>query len=120
MKKEQTLEQLLRIGIIRALGKVWMYWPPRHEVKTRCKVPGKTGWWKCEDKECNRETEKLEIDHIIPTIKPDVGFVDWNSYIESKFVTSDKLQGLCHESHQKKNKKENKIRREQRKKNENL
>lgn len=108
MKKPRSLKQILMAG----LGKSWMMWGPRNEVKRRCKIPGKAGWYKCEDKECNRETEKIEIDHINPVVKPEDGFTGWDNYIASKFVEADKLQGLCHESHQKKTKEENAKRRE--------
>lgn len=94
------------------LGKAWMAWPPRNEVKRRCKVPNKSGWYKCEDRTCNRETEKIEIDHIEPIIKPEEGFIGWDMYIKSKFVQADKLQGLCRESHKIKTQEENKKRRE--------
>lgn len=103
MKKQRTLKSRL----ISAIAKVWMWWEPRQEVKNRCKI--RTGWWKCET--CKRETERLEIDHIEPVILPKDGFIDWNTYIASKFVTSDKLRGICRECHQQKTKEENKVRR---------
>jgi hypothetical protein len=87
-----------------------MWWEPRQEAKKRCKVPEKTGWYKCE--ECHEEREKIEIDHIEPVVLPEVGFTTWDDYIASKFVTSDKLRGLCRECHKQKSKEENKIRRE--------
>lgn len=95
------------------LGQAWMVWGPRNDVKRRCKVEGRSGWYKCE--KCNQLREKLEIDHIRPVIKPEDGFTDWNTYITSKFVSSDLLQGLCHDCHQEKSKAENRIRREKRK-----
>ncbi len=110
VKKPRSLKQM----IMSALGKVWMVWHGRNEVKRRCKVPNKTRWWACEI--CKRETERIEVDHIQPIVKPEDGFVDWNRYIEAKFVEADKLQGLCHECHQTKSKEENKIRRESKKK----
>jgi hypothetical protein len=113
VKKQRTLKQILMAG----LGKSWMMWPPRAEVKRRCKIEGKSGWYRCEDQKCKRETEKLEIDHILPVVKPEDGFVGYDVYIASKFVQADKLQGLCHESHQQKTQEENKARREAKKKN---
>ncbi len=96
--------------LLSAIGRVWMFWPGRLETKRRCKVPEKTGWYKCE--ECHEEREKIEIDHIEPVVLPEVGFTTWDDYIASKFVTSDKLRGLCRECHKQKSKQENKIRRE--------
>ena len=110
----EELQVRLNKIILSGLGKAWMFWPPRAEVKRRCAIPGKPGWWRCEDKECNRETEKIEIDHIKPVVQPEIGFINWDVYILSRFVTADKLQGLCHESHRKKTKEENARRREMR------
>lgn len=110
---DDELQKRLDKILLSALGKAWMYWPPRAEVKRRCAIPGKPGWWRCEDEECQRETEKLEVDHIIPCVKPEVGRVDWDTYIRARFVKADKLQGLCRESHRKKTQAENAVRREQ-------
>lgn len=92
------------------LGKAWMAWPPRNEVKRRCKIQGRTGWYRCE--ECKEEREKIEIDHFYPVVPVVEGFTTWDTYIASKFVEADKLRGLCHECHQIKTKEENKTRRE--------
>ncbi len=106
MKKPRSLKSML----LSAIGRVWMFWPGRLEAKRRTKVPNKTGWYKCEN--CKQEREKIQIDHIIPVVLPEIGFVDWNTYIASKFVEADKLQGLCHECHKQKSQSENKKRRE--------
>lgn len=107
MKKKPPLSSLTPEGyrarlkkiLLAALGKAWMFWPPRAEVKRRCAVPGKPGWFRCEDQECRRETEKLEVDHIVPCVKLE-GDTTWDEYIERRFVIdANKLQGLCHESH---------------------
>ncbi len=110
-KKPRSLNSYIFAG----LGKVWMWWPARNEVKKRCKVPGKTGWFKCEF--CGQEREKIDVDHIQPVV-PVSGFTTWDAYIASRFVTADKLQGICKDCHQRKTKTENatrKIHRELRK-----
>lgn len=108
----EEYEKRLNKILLAALGKAWMYWPPRAEVKRRCAVLGKPGWSYCEDPTCRRETEKLEIDHIEPCVKLE-GHTTWDEYIRRRFVfDAKKLQGLCHESHLKKSKEENARRRE--------
>ena len=108
----EEYEIRLRKILLSALGKAWMFWPPRAEVKRRCAIPGKPGWFRCEDLECGRETEKLEVDHIVPCVKLE-GNTTWDEYISRRFVMDAKqLQGLCHESHLKKSKEENAKRRE--------
>ncbi len=105
MKKPRSL----KTNLLSASGKVWMYWPPRQEVKKRCAIKDKKGWWNCEI--CKRATERLEVDHIHPIVKPEDGFRGWDIYYEAKFVQADKLQGLCRECHHEKSKTENKVRR---------
>lgn len=106
MKKARSLKQILMAG----LGRSWMMWGPRNEVKRRCKIEGKTGWYRCE--ECKEPHEKIEIDHVLPVVPVVEGFTTWDQYINSKFVQSDKLRGLCRECHKSKTKEENKKRRE--------
>ena len=111
---EEYKKRLNKI-LLSSLGKAWLFWPPRAEVRRRCAVPGKPGWWRCEDPTCGRETEKLEIDHIDPVV-PFEGRASWDEYIERRFVFDAKqLQGLCHESHLRKSKEENAKRREMKK-----
>ena len=106
MKKPRSLRSIILSG----LGKAWMYWPPRMEVKKRAKHPGKKGWYICEI--CKGEREKIEIDHKIPCVKPSDGFVSWDVYIKARFVESpEELQALCHECHKEKSKAENQERR---------
>ncbi len=97
------------------LGQAWMVWGPRNDVKRRCKISGKVGWWECEL--CKRQTERIEIDHVKPVVSTTDGFVDWNTYIASKFVGAEFLQGICRDCHKAKSKEENKIRREVKRKN---
>lgn len=110
-KKARPLRSLILSG----LGKAWMYWPPRLAAKKRAKHPTKKGWWVCEI--CKEEREKIEIDHVIPCIRPADGFTTWDDYICSRFVESpEKLQAICHECHKEKSKRENAQRRERAKK----
>lgn len=109
MKKEKKVRSLKSI-ILAGLGKAWMFWPARLEAKKRSKHPTKSGWYICEI--CKGEREKIQIDHIIPCIRPADGFTSWDDYIKSRFVeTADKLQAICVDCHKEKSKRENKERR---------
>lgn len=111
-KKPRSLRQ----QILGGLGKAWMYYSPRLEAKKRAKHPTKKGWYICEL--CKGEREKIEIDHVVPCIRPADGFTTWDDYISSRFVESaSQLQSLCHECHQTKSKEENRLRREMKKSN---
>jgi hypothetical protein len=106
-------EARLKKILLAALGKAWMHWPPRAEVKRRCAIKERSGWFRCEI--CQQEREKIEVDHISPCIKPSEGFTTWDAYINSRFVLdAKKLQGLCHECHKAKSKSENVERRKKR------
>lgn len=106
MKKPRSLRSIILSG----LGKAWMYWPPRLEAKARAKHPTKKGWWICET--CKRETERIDIDHINPCIKPSDGFNSWDEYISRRFVESATLlAAICRDCHKIKTKEENQVRR---------
>jgi hypothetical protein len=107
---EEEKQKRLRKILLSSLGKAWMYWPPRLEAKNRAKHPTKKGWWICE--KCKAERERIQIDHIVPCIKPSEGFTSLDEYVNSRFVgTADVLQALCHECHKSKSQEENKVRR---------
>jgi 5-methylcytosine-specific restriction endonuclease McrA len=110
----EEYEKRLKKIILAGLGKAWMFWPPRSVVKRRCQDPARAGWFICEL--CGVSREKIDIDHIIPCIRPSDGFVSWDDYIKSRFVFDAKqLQGICKDCHKKKTKTENQIRRSARK-----
>ena len=106
---KQEYELRLHKMLLAALGKCWMYWPPRAEVKRRCKDPNRPGWSICE--QCHESREVLKVDHINPCVDPVKGNTSWGEYIERRFVFgTDGLQGLCTDCHGAKSKEENKIR----------
>lgn len=108
----EEYEARLKKILLSKLGQAWMFWPPRAEVKRRCAVPNEPGWYYCEQNP-KHKVEKLEVDHIIPCVRPSDGFVSWDDYIRSRFVlTAKKLQGLCTACHREKSNEENKQRRE--------
>ena len=46
-----------------------------------------------------RRTKNVHVDHILPIVDPDVGFVSYDELIERMFVEKDNLQVLCSECH---------------------
>ena len=109
------------IGKIRRnLEKIWVHCPERTKAKKRAKID--TALYKCEIKSCNKAVydgvsdknyqktvEKwpkhdiirgvIEIDHIDPVIDPKNGFVDWNTYMERRWVPAECYQAICRECH---------------------
>lgn len=83
--------------------------PFRKEVKDLARVS--RGRYRCAVCSKLYSNGEYAIDHILPVIDPNVGFVDWNTFVSRLFVGADGLQLLCHDCHDKKTKKENKKRR---------
>lgn len=46
-----------------------------------------------------RRVKNVHVDHILPIIDPDVGFVSYDMMIERMFCEADNLQILCSECH---------------------
>lgn len=81
-----------------AVRQVWHRCKARQLVVKRCK--NEAGYFVCE--QCKQQSPEIKIDHI-----ENVGDVD-AGFILRMFVTSDKLQGLCKNCHNKKTKEERK------------
>jgi len=61
--------------------------------------------------------KEMAVDHILPIVDPEVGFVDYNTWIERCFVEADGFQVLCkNPCHKEKTDKEKAIAKERRKK----
>lgn len=54
---------------------------------------------------------EMRADHIEPVVDPDIGFVDWNTYIERMFPERDGYQALCDGCHKIKTAEERKRRK---------
>lgn len=110
----EEYEKRLKKIILAGLGKAWMFWPVRAEAKRRCKDPNRPGWSICEL--CHQSREKLDTDHIEPCVSPIDGLTSWDEYIKRRFVFDAKLlQGICKDCHKEKTKRENSLRRENKK-----
>ena len=53
---------------------------------------------------------RLDLDHLVPVIDPDLGFVDWNSYVERAYCGPEGFQHLCKPCHKAKTKTEGQAR----------
>ena len=56
----------------------------------------------------------VQVDHIDPVVDPEVGCVDWETFIDRMFCETDNLQVLCKPCHKEKTKAETKVRKENR------
>lgn len=73
-------------------------------VKKSCKVPGKSGWFKCQT--CHTEVEVIKIDHINPIGKQPDDLIEFGEWLRRLFCDSLNLQGLCNRCHSIKTKEE--------------
>lgn len=53
---------------------------------------------------CNQwvSSTKIAVDHIVPVISVEEGFIDFNTFIERLFCGADNLGPICDSCHQKK------------------
>lgn len=67
--------------------------------------------WECAECKGLFKRSELHGDHKICVVDPEVGFVDWNTFMERLFLTE--IQPLCkNKCHAEKTKRENERRRE--------
>ena len=84
-------------------------WPPIGDCLRAARIS--RGLYKCA--ECKQSVEasirvdgrrikNVHVDHILPIVDPEIGFVSWDALIERMFCEPDNLQVLCHSCHTKK------------------
>lgn len=105
-------KKALKSWLVTKLRRNSLQWPPKNWAKAEARVelspalkkdgtPGKRPRvrYKCAHCEELFENKEVVLDHIEPVIDPEVGFVDWNTYIERLFCQSDGFQVLCEGCH---------------------
>jgi len=95
--------------IISALRGAHGKWGVKHDAKKTAWV--ERGKYQCAN--CNkigpatlpplegrtRKRNNAAVDHIDPVVNPEVGFVDWNTYISRMFLEASGYQVLCYKCH---------------------
>lgn len=98
-------------------------WGPRNLAKLKARNPyklkNKNGRYVYHSlcAKCNKlipETEST-VDHINPVVDPNVGFVDWDTYIKRMFCEVDGFQVLCKPCHKNKTDEEKDVAKRRRK-----
>lgn len=85
-------------------------WPPRKEAIKNARL--ERGIYKCAICEGRFGPKEIQLDHKIPVIDEEVGFVDWNTYIERLFCDVSNFQVLCKPCHETKTFFEQEIRKQ--------
>ncbi len=105
----------LKRYLVHVLRKASYRYPERYAAKKAALIPGtKPQHFRCNLCQGSFLSEDSQVDHIEPVVGVN-GFSSWDVYIQSLFVTRDRLQVLCKPCHKVKTQAENKHRREQRK-----
>lgn len=107
-----------RSFVVSGLRRTASRWPPKYAVLKSAFVGKKTNpssgricsFYTCASCGLDFPTKEVQVDHIEPVVDPEVGFVSWDEFISRLFVEEEKLQVLCTTCHDKKTKKERKIR----------
>jgi len=81
-----------------------MYYPARQQALIRSKVD--THHFICEKCQKVKFRGSVQVDHTVPVVGKH-GFVDWNTYIDRLFCSTEKLVVLCIDCHQVKTRDEN-------------
>lgn len=105
-KKEWTLSRYL----LPAARKIWFYSPLRTNVANSALVEVYKGIKTYRCQKCRKITEKVQVDHKLPVVDPEVGFVDWNTYFSRLFCDISNLWAICEKCHSLKTAREKKLR----------
>jgi len=101
--------------IINTLRRASYRWPTRGQAEKRSRV--ERGLYRCENPGCGHEGPRKDfaMDHVVPVVDPERGFVSFDEYIDRMFPDSpDLFWRLCHKCHDEKTAKENGVRKKTR------
>jgi 5-methylcytosine-specific restriction endonuclease McrA len=97
-KNEERNKSRLRHFLTNKLRRISYQWPDRKKAIKDARVA--RGKYRCNS--CLGENfgpKDIQLDHIIPVIDEEMGFIDWNTYIERLFCEVDNFQVLCKPCH---------------------
>lgn len=83
--------------LVQKLRRLSYQWPPRKAAIKKGRVS--RGKYKCSICEGIFGPKQIQLDHILPVIDEEMGFVDFNTYIERLFCEEDNFQILCKPCH---------------------
>jgi 5-methylcytosine-specific restriction endonuclease McrA len=97
-KSEGKGNPIMRHWLTNKLRRLSYQWPPRKQAIKNARIA--RGKYRCNS--CLGENfgpKDIQLDHIIPVVDEEIGFVDWNTYIERLFCSVDNFQVLCKPCH---------------------
>ena len=115
-RKRAFITSVLRSGSRR--------WPPKYEtlnaahvgIRYNEKTKREGKHYLCAMCQGEYPSAQVQVDHTVPVIDPDIGFISWDVFIDRLYCGHENLQVLCKPCHKEKSKLENKGRTNARKK----
>ena len=113
--------------IINRLRQLHRYWDQKKVARDNAKVQIEVGTYKNGNPKYHTmykcahcfevfERQDTQMDHIEPVVELEMGFVDWNTYVERLFCNAENYQCLCKGCHKIKTNLEKELRKEYRNK----
>jgi 5-methylcytosine-specific restriction endonuclease McrA len=88
---------VMRHWLTNKLRRLSYQWPPRKEAISRARL--ERGIYLCNSCQGKFGPKEIQLDHIYPVVDEEIGFVDWNTYIDRLFCHVDGFQVLCKTCH---------------------
>lgn len=100
----------LRNWLTNKLRRLSFQWPPRQQAIRNARI--ERGIYKCASCKGQFGPKEIQLDHIVPVIDEEIGFVDFNTYIDRLFCAEENFQVLCKPCHETKTFFEQEIRKQ--------
>ena len=93
-----------------SLRRASIRWPPRSEALKKARVD--RGLYRCSSCAEVFKKQEVHLDHIVPVVSPETGFIGWDDFIEKLFCDVEGFQILCKYCHETKTMLEDEIRKQ--------
>lgn len=107
-RRRSFLVSLIRSGMRRYPAKYQALDKAYIGTKLNKATNRKAKHWECNKCKGHFPQKQINVDHIEPVVDPQVGFVNWDTFINRMFCSPDNLQVLCLDCHKVKTQQEQK------------
>lgn len=106
---------ILKHWLVNKLRRISYSWPARQQAIKNART--ERGIYKCAICEGSFGPKEIQLDHVVPVVDEESGFIDFNTYIDRLFCGVDGFQCLCKPCHSTKTFFEQEIRKQVKKEN---
>lgn len=96
-KSEGKNSPVTRHWLTNKLRRLSYQWPPRKQAIKNARLD--RGIYQCATCEGKFGPKEIQLDHITPVVDEEIGWVDWNTYIDRLFCSEENFQVLCKPCH---------------------